>query len=130
MNIAEVARRAGLPAKTIRCCEQIGLIAPLRQPNGYRAFRETEMNKLAFPGRARSLGFTIEDCRTLLALYDDRTRASADVKAVAEAHLAPIGTKIAELAAMQATLSELVRHCAGDTRPDCPVLQGLSRTTG
>ncbi len=72
--------RAGLPAKTIRYYEDIGLIKPLRDANGYRAFRDSDLHKLAFLGRARALGFTIEDCRALLALYEDETRASADVK--------------------------------------------------
>ncbi|NUB43030.1 Cu(I)-responsive transcriptional regulator [Fertoebacter nigrum] len=126
MNISEVAARAGLPAKTIRYYEEIGLIRPLRGSNGYRAFRETDLHKLAFLGRARSLGFSIEDCRTLLALYEDRSRASADVKAVARSHLGRIAAKIAELQAMQATLTALVDACAGDQRPDCPILGGLA----
>ncbi len=127
MNIKDVATRAGLPAKTIRYYEEIGLITPLRQANGYRAFRDSDLHKLAFIGRARSLGFTIEDCRALLALYEDRARASADVKALAAAHLTRIEAKIAELQAMKRTLSGLVEACAGDGRPDCPILQGLGQ---
>lgn len=130
MNIKEVAERAGLPAKTIRYYEEIGLIRPLRGANGYRAFRESDLHKLAFLGRARGLGFTIEECRRLLALYEDRGRASADVKALAEAHLRDMEAKIAELRAMQATLRDLVAHCAGDHRPDCPILIGLAEGTG
>lgn len=126
MNIKEVAERAGLPAKTIRYYEEIGLIRPLRGANGYRAFRESDLHKLAFLGRARGLGFTIEECRRLLALYEDRGRASADVKALAEAHLRDMEVKIAELRAMQATLRDLVESCAGDHRPDCPILIGLA----
>ncbi|MBT9245280.1 Cu(I)-responsive transcriptional regulator [Gemmobacter fulvus] len=126
MNIKDVAARAGLPAKTIRYYEEIGLIRPLRQANGYRAFRDSDLHKLAFLGRARSLGFTIEECRTLMALYEDQHRASADVKALAEDHLSRIGAKIAALEAMQRTLSELVAACAGDHRPDCPILTGLA----
>jgi MerR family copper efflux transcriptional regulator len=126
MNIKDVADRAGLPAKTIRYYEEIGLIRPLRGANGYRAFRESDLHKLAFLGRARGLGFTIEECRKLLALYEDRERASADVKALAEAHLVDIEKKIAELRAMQATLRDLVESCAGDHRPDCPILTGLA----
>ena len=126
MNIKEVADRAGLPAKTIRYYEEIGLIRPLRSSNGYRAFRDSDLHKLAFLGRARSLGFSIEDCRTLMALYEDKHRASADVKHVAEAHLTRIEEKIAELRAMQATLTDLVHACAGDGRPDCPILTGLA----
>ncbi len=125
MNIKEVAARAGLPAKTIRYYEEIGLITPLRQANGYRAFRDSDLHKLAFIGRARSLGFTIEECRALLALYEDRDRASADVKALAAAHLTRIEAKLIELQAMKRTLSGLVAACAGDGRPDCPILEGL-----
>lgn len=126
MNIGEVADRAGLPAKTIRYYEEIGLIRPLRGENGYRAFRETDLHKLAFIGRARGLGFSIEECRKLLALYEDRHRASADVKALAESHLTQIAAKIAELRAMEDTLKSLVSACAGDHRPDCPILTGLA----
>ncbi len=126
MNISEVGTRAGLPAKTIRYYEDIGLIRPLRGPNGYRRFRDSDLHKLAFIGRARSLGFSIEDCRALLQLYEDEGRASGDVKALAERHLDRIAGKIAELRAMQATLSDLVHSCAGDARPDCPILKGLA----
>ncbi|PTE14999.1 Cu(I)-responsive transcriptional regulator [Pseudogemmobacter blasticus] len=126
MNITEVARQSGLPAKTIRYYEEIGLIRPLRSSNGYRAFRDSDLHKLAFIGRARSLGFSIEDCRSLLALYEDKDRASADVKALAGRHLERIEAKLAELQAMQATLTQLVHACAGDARPDCPILTGLA----
>ena len=128
MNIGEVATRAGLPAKTIRYYEEIGLITPLRDTNGYRAFRDSDLHKLTFLSRARALGFTIDDCRTLLALYADETRASADVKAVAQEHLISIDEKISQLQSMRATLSELVHACAGDNRPDCPILRDLSST--
>lgn len=130
MNINEVAQKAGLPAKTIRYYEEIGLIRPARAPNGYRRFRDSDLQKLAFIARARGLGFTIEDCRALLALYEDQGRTSADVKALAEAHLTRIETKIAELQAMRRTLSGLVAACAGDGRPDCPILIGLSDHPG
>ena len=126
MNIAEVAKAAGLPAKTIRYYEEIGLIHPKRSENGYRAFAETDLHKLAFVGRARSLGFSIVECRALLALYEDRARASADVKAMAVTHLAQIRAKITELRAMEATLADLAQACSGDHRPDCPILRGLA----
>lgn len=126
MNIKDVSERSGLPAKTIRYYEEIGLIRPLRGTNGYRAFRDSDLHKLAFLGRARGLGFTIEECRKLLALYEDRARASADVKALAEQHLEDMEQKITELRAMQATLRDLVAGCAGDDRPDCPILTGLA----
>ena len=127
MNIAEVAKAAGLPAKTIRYYEDIGLIQPARSENGYRAFASSDLHKLAFVARARSLGFSIEDCRALLALYEDRARASADVKALAVTHLAQIRAKIGALRAMEATLADLVQACSGDHRPDCPILRGLAQ---
>ncbi len=125
MNIGDVSTRTGLPAKTIRYYEDIALIKPLRDDNGYRRFREQDIHKLTFLGRARALGFTIEDCRTLLALYEDESRASADVKQVARGHLAQIDAKIADLKAMRDTLSHLIEACAGDDRPDCPILKDL-----
>lgn len=126
MNISQVATASGLPAKTIRYYEEIGLIRPMRSENGYRAFRDSDLHKLAFLGRARSLGFSIEECRALLALYEDRDRASGDVKALAVGHLAQIRAKINELHTMEAALGELVESCAGDARPDCPILSGLA----
>ena len=125
MNISDVATRSGLPAKTIRYYEDIGLIKPLRDGNGYRAFRDSDMHKLAFLARARALGFTIENCRALLALWEDKSRASADVRAIATGHLAQIEAKITDLIAMRDTLSNLVQCCAGDQRPDCPILISL-----
>ena len=125
MNISEVAAQAGLPPKTIRYYEDIGLVTPVRSANGYRAFREQDVHKLTFLSRARALGFTIEDCRTLLALYEDETRASADVKRVARDHLSQIEAKIADLNAMRDTLGHLIDACAGDDRPDCPILKDL-----
>ena len=126
MNIGTVAERSGLPAKTIRYYEEIGLVRPPRDANGYRAFGERELHKLAFLARARALGFSIEDCRTLIALYQDEGRASAEVKHVAEEHLAQIDAKIADLREMRDTLSDLVHACAGDDRPDCPILKSLA----
>ena len=126
MNIGEVAERSGLPPKTIRYYEDIGLVRPQRSGNGYRAFRESDLHKLAFLGRARALGFSIEDCRTLLGLYEDESRESAQVKTVAEEHLNAIDEKIAQLQSMRETLSHLVRSCRGDHRPDCPILSDLA----
>ncbi len=127
MNISEVASQAGLPPKTIRYYEDIGLIKPPRDSNGYRAFRQSDMHKLAFLGRARALGFTIEHCRALLALWEDKSRASADVRAIAQDHLTQIEAKIADLSEMRDTLTNLVQTCAGNARPDCPILKSLGR---
>ncbi|SDW94142.1 Cu(I)-responsive transcriptional regulator [Roseicitreum antarcticum] len=126
MNIGEVAARCGLPAKTIRYYEDIGLIRPQRSANGYRQFRPQDAQKLAFLKRARALGFSVEECRVLLSLYEDETRASADVKQIASAHLDAIDARLVELQAMRDTLSHLVTACAGDARPDCPILADLS----
>ncbi len=126
MNIGEVSERSGLPTKTIRYYEDIGLVEPLRAENGYRQFRESDLHKLAFLGRARHMGFSIEDCRTLLHLWEDRTRASADVKKLAKERLVQIDRKLEELKEMRNTLAHLVSCCAGDDRPDCPILSDLS----
>ena len=126
MNIGEAAEQAGLPAKTIRYYEEIGLVAPDRSENGYRDFSDTHIHKLKFLSRSRNLGFSIEDCRVLLSLYEDKNRASGEVRDVAKEHLSAIETKIAELQSMHATLSPLVHKCHGDDRPDCPILDELS----
>ena len=126
MNIGEVAKMAKLPIKTIRYYEEIGFIQPKRSANGYRSFRVSDVHKLAFLGRSRSLGFSIDDCRTLLQLYENDTRASADVKQIAQEHLARIDAKVKELQAMRNTLSDLIDACAGDDRPACPILSDLA----
>lgn len=126
MNIGDVAQRTGVPPKTIRYYEDIGLVSPSRTGNGYRAFRMADVHKLVFLGRARALGFSIEDCRTLLALWDDESRTSAEVKALAEQHLETIDAKIASLQEMRGTLAHLIGSCAGDNRPDCPIIASLS----
>jgi len=127
MTIGDASARCVLPIKTIRYYEDIGLIRPHRDANGYRAFSERDVHMLSFLGRARALGFSIEACRALLALYNDESRASADVKAIAKEHLREIEAKMADLKAMHDTLSHLVRCCAGDDRPDCPILEGLGQ---
>lgn len=126
MNISIAAERSSLPPKTIRYYEEIGLIRPVRDTNGYRRFRDSDIHKLAFLARARSLGFSIDECRALLDLYTDHHRASAAVKAIARDHLQSIDRKIAELQSMRATLAELVDKCHGDDRPDCPILDDLA----
>ena len=126
MTIGEAAKATGLPAKTIRYYEEIGLVSPARGANGYRSFSGREVHKLAFVARARALGFAVADCRALLALWEDRGRASADVRAVAEERLAEIDRRLAELAELRETLAGLVAACHGDDRPDCPILADLA----
>lgn len=126
MNIKNAAEISQLPPKTIRYYEDIGLVVPPRAGNGYRHYNQSDLHKLTFVGRARSLGFTIEDCRTLLSLYEDQGRASADVKHLAEEHLGRIEVKIEELQTMLRTLTHLVKSCHGDDRPDCPILDDLA----
>ena len=125
MNIGDVARQSGLPAKTIRYYEDIELVKPSRSMNGYRIFGDNDLHRLAFVGRARSLGFTIEDCRNLLKLYGDEERASSDVKRIAQEHLKQMDVKLNELTGMRKTLSHLIEACAGDHRPDSPILADL-----
>jgi len=127
MNIGEAAERTGLPPKTIRYYEEIGLVSPDRRGNGYRDYDGDAVHRLRFLQRARGLGFSIEDCRALLSLYDDRNRASAEVKALAEQRMADIEIKVAELRSIQQTLGRLVHACHGDARPDCPILEDLAR---
>lgn len=129
MNIGVVVKRSGLPAKTIRFYEDIGLVQPTaRRANGYRDFDDSDLHELRFVARARSLGFRVEDCRTLLDLYRNRSRTSAEVKVVAKAHLVDIERKIAELVAMRGTLEHLIERCHGDDRPECPILDEFART--
>lgn len=127
MNISDVAKASGLPSKTIRYYEDIGLVRPARSANGYRVFQPSDLHKLTFLCRSRALGFSIDDCRVLLALYEDESRASSEVRAIAKRHLAEIESKIADLKSMQDTLTHLVQTCAGDDRPDCPILDDLGR---
>ena len=126
MNIGDAAERSGLPAKTIRYHEDIRLLKPARGDNGYRDYSAEDVHRLRFLQRARSLGFSVEECRQLLSLYGDRDRSSADVKAIAEAKLTEIDRKIAELMGLRRTLQHLVHSCHGDERPDCPILDGLA----
>lgn len=125
-TISDAARQSGLPVKTIRYYEDIGLIAFRRDTNGYRIFTDRDIHRLAFLNRARGLGFSIEDCRALLELYDDKARASGDVKSLAAAHLARVDARIHELQELRSTLAGLVASCAGDRRPDCPILDDLA----
>lgn len=127
MNIGEAAARSGVPAKTIRYYEDIALIGSAdRNANGYRSYSEDDIHTLRFVARARSLGFTVAQCRDLLALYRDRARSSSDVKAIAEMHMAEIDEKINSLRLMRETLATLTRKCHGDERPDCPIIEELA----
>jgi MerR family copper efflux transcriptional regulator len=126
MNIAQASALSALPAKTIRYYEQIGLVAPARRDNAYRDYGDKEVHELRFIARARMLGFNIEQCRHLLALYRDKGRASADVRDAARAHIREIRAKIAALRSMERTLAGLVDACRGDALPDCPILDGLA----
>ncbi len=126
MNIGSAAEQAGLPAKTIRYYEDIGLLRPERQGNGYRDYSDADVHRLRFLQRARSLGFSVDECRQLLSLYSDMDRESAEVRAIAQTKLAEIERKIAELQGLRDVLGHLVAHCHGDERPDCPILDELA----
>jgi MerR family transcriptional regulator, copper efflux regulator len=126
MNIGTVSEKSGLPAKTIRYYEDIGLIAPDRRDNGYRDYSMEDVHRLRFLQRSRSLGFSVEECRQLLSLYGDRDRESAEVKAIATTKLGEIERKIAELQGLRDMLQYLVATCHGDHRPECPIIDGLS----
>ncbi len=126
MNIGMASSRSGLPVKTIRYYEEIGLVLPDRADNGYRDYSGPDIHKLAFLHRARNLGFSVEECRQLLALYVDKTRASSDVKAMAAHKVAEIDRRIDELHMLRRMLGHLMENCHGDNRPDCPILDTLA----
>jgi MerR family gold-responsive transcriptional activator of gol and ges genes len=126
MNIGEAARASGVSAKMIRYYEGTGLIPPAgRTGSGYRTYGPKEVQILRFVRRARDLGFPMEKVADLLALWGDRRRASADVKQLAEAQVKALEARIREMQEMKSTLETLVRSCAGDGRPDCPILDDL-----
>jgi len=129
MRIGQIAERSGVPTKTIRYYESVGLLPqPDRTASGYRDYDEPALQRLRFVQRARSLGFSVRECANLLALYEDKQRASAEVKAMAREHIAQVDAKIAELCAMRRTLGELIDKCHGDERPDCPILDDLAES--
>ncbi|WP_172329904.1 Cu(I)-responsive transcriptional regulator [Mangrovicoccus sp. HB161399] len=131
MNIGAAAQASGLPVKTIRYYEEIGLVTPARAGNGYRDFGNGEVDRLRFLAQARSLGFSLEECRRLVALYSDDGRASREVRQVAQGHLDTVRVRIAELRALEATLEGLIERCPGDDSPHCAILDQLtSRETG
>ena len=128
MNIGEVASQAGIPAKTIRYYESVGLIpAAARRGNGYRSYSQIELHTLRFIHRARELGFSVAEVEDLLALWRNKRRKSAAVKAIAVGKIAEIERKIAALETMKRTIRHLTAHCHGDARPDCPILDDLAR---
>jgi len=127
MNIGQAAIASGVTAKMIRYYESIGLIEPpVRTEAGYRVYATEEIHELRFIKRARTLGFSIEEARELLALWRDKSRASADVKRFAMKHVRDLETKIEELQAMSRTLRHLAQTCHGDDRPECPILADLA----
>ena len=126
MNIGQAARASGVSAKMIRYYEQSGLIPPAgRTGAGYRDYSDKDVHELRFIRRARDLGFASTEIVELLGLWRDRSRQSADVKRIAENHVAALQTKIRELQEMADTLAELAHCCHGDHRPDCPILDRL-----
>ena len=127
MNIGSVARKTGVSTKTIRYYESIGLIPPaVRSDNGYRHYAQRDVETLRFIQRARHLGFSVKDVTGLLALWHDRNRASADVKALALRQVADVERRIGELETLRRTLLDLTDRCHGDDRPDCPILEDLA----
>lgn len=127
MNIGEASKASGVSAKMIRHYESIGLLRPpARASNDYRQYAERDLHELRFIARARALGFSMKEIRDLLSLWRNRRRASAQVRAIAGTHLKALEQRIAMLESVRATLSELVRCCHGDDRPDCPILDDLT----
>jgi len=120
INISDAAIRSGLPAKTIRYYEDIDLIVPERAANGYRTYSETEIHKLAFVRRLRTLGFSIKVCRLLLSLYENKDRSSADVKRLAEKHLIEIEQKLKEISEARYYLKRLIDYWQRNDRTECP----------
>lgn len=127
MNIGTASELSGLPVKTIRYYEDIKLVKPARAQNGYRTYSDEDVLYLNFLSRARKLGFSVDECRLLLSLYNDSDRSSSEVKALALQKIDTIETKIAELTSMKNMLSKLAKSCHGDDRPDCPILEEIAR---
>ena len=128
MNIGQAAAASGVSAKMIRHYEEIGLTrAPGRTTSNYRTYAENDVHVLRFIRHARTLGFGMADIKELVGLWQNRSRSSSAVKRVAGKHLADLERKIAELQAMVRTLQHLTRHCHGDHRPECPILEELAR---
>ena len=131
MNIGEAAKASGISAKMIRYYESIDLIpAPARTAAGYRVYSDQEIHTLRFIPRPRDLGLSTERISRLLTLWQDRTRASADVKRVALSHVEELERKAHDLQEMAETLKHLARTCHGDARPDCPIIESLAQLSG
>jgi MerR family copper efflux transcriptional regulator len=127
MNIGEAAGASGVSAKMIRHYESVDLLPPAaRTDAGYRQYTEKDVHTLQFIRRSRDLGFSIEEIRGLLSLWQDRRRPSRQAKAMAQAHIAELEQKAQEILAMKSTLEHLVHCCRGDDRPDCPILENLA----
>jgi Cu(I)-responsive transcriptional regulator len=127
-NIGEAAAASGVSAKMIRHYESLGLVKPpTRSDGGYRLFEPNDIHILRFIRRARDLGFSMKDVERLVGLWQNRRRTSAEVRRIAQEHVAELDQKIAELQEMRRALEHLVRHCHGDARPDCPILEDLAR---
>ncbi len=127
MNIGAAARASGVSAKMIRYYESIGLIpAARRMENGYRVYTATDAHTLSFIRRARELGFSLAQIGRLVRLWQDQSRSSAEVKAIAQIHILELNDKIASLQAMAHTLETLAQACGGDDRPDCPIIADLA----
>jgi len=127
MNIGQAADASGVSAKMIRHYEAIGLVAKARRTDsGYRIYDGNDVHTLRFIRRGRALGFSMKEIERLLGLWRNRRRASGDVRRVAQQHIAELDQKIAELQAMRRTLHQLVQHCHGDRRPECPILDDLA----
>jgi len=127
MNIGEASGASGVSAKMIRYYESIGLIRPpLRTDSNYRVYSPEDVHVLRFVKRARTLGFSVDETATLLGLWQDKSRASAEVKQIATGHIEALQSKIVELQSMVKTLSHLAHCCGGDERPDCPILDDLA----
>lgn len=127
VNIGTAARASDVSAKMIRHYESLGLLGEVaRTDSGYRQYREADIHTLRFIKRARDLGFSIAEITELVSLWRDRSRASAKVKQIAQAHLDDLEQRITAMEAMRRTLQDLLRHCHGDHRPDCPILDDLA----
>ena len=127
LNIGQAASQSGVSAKMVRHYESLGLLPPVHRTDaGYRQYGDKQIHTLRFIRRARALGFSMLEIAELLKLWQNQQRASADVKRIAQAHVADLDRRIAEMQAMRQTLAELARCCQGDDRPDCPILSGLA----